>query len=465
MTLHLPPVIPTDAPLLVAYSGGADSALLLTLAKAYGDEHNLPVYAAHLHHGIRGEEADRDLAFCRQTAAAMGIDLFEKHVDIPALSRQTGQSIETAARDARYAFFEELMQAHHLPILLTAHHADDQLETLLFRLLRGSGSKGMGGIPQVRPFGGGWLIRPLLPYTKAEILCECRDRGVTFVTDSTNLSPSHTRNRLRHSVIPLLEELTEHGTPQHAAARLSYAAREDEDCLSALAKANLETALSADGHGLSVTALQGSHPAITKRMIAMLYGTVTAEADPHDGSGTLTAAHLESLLALAEKSVPESALSLPRGTEARIRDGFLYIGPSQVFDPLSLPPTNIDKGETPWGDGVTVSIETSPIPLSPMSGDDVFASAVFPASLPLPLVARTREAGDEIFSHGMHKKLKKLLCDKNIPPHLRDRIPLLCLPDGTPLWYPSVAFRDGYPAPTEGACLRITVRIKKNSTF
>lgn len=465
MTLHLPPIIPTDAPLLVAYSGGADSALLLTLAKAYGDEHKVPVYAAHLHHGIRGEEADRDLTFCRQTAAAMGIDLIEKHVDVPALSRKTGQSIETAARDARYAFFEELMQMHRLPILLTAHHADDQLETLLFRFLRGSGSKGMGGIPQVRPFGGGWLIRPLLAYTKAEILCECQNRGIAYVTDSTNLSPSHTRNRLRHSVIPLLEELTEHGTPQHAAARLSHAAREDEDCLSDLAKSTLETALSADGHGLSVTSLQGSHPAISKRMIAMLYETVTAETNLHDGSGTLTAAHLEALLVLAEKSIPESALSLPRNTEARIRDGFLYIYPATFFDPLSVPPMAIDIGEAPWGDGVMISIEASPIPLSPASGDDVFASATFPANLPLPLVARTREAGDEIFSHGMHKKLKKLLCDKNIPPHLRDRLPLLCLSDGTPLWYPSVAFRDGYPAPTKGACLRITVRITKNNKF
>ncbi len=461
MILHLPPTVLADAPLLVAYSGGADSALLLALAKAYGDEHKIPVFAAHLHHGIRGKEADRDLDFCRQTSAAMGIHLFEKYVDVPALSRATGQSIETAARNARYAFFEELMQMHHLPVLLTAHHADDQLETLLFRFLRGSGSRGMGGIPQVRPFGGGWLVRPLLSYSKAEILDACQGNGISFVTDSTNLEASHARNRLRHTVIPLLEELTEHGTPQHAAARLSHAAREDEDCLTALAKAQTDAALSDDGHGLSIAALQGNHPAISKRMIAMLYETVTAEKNLRDGSGTLTASHLEALLTLIEKNIPESALSLPRSTEARIRGKFLYIRSAEDFGVSPSEPTAVGIGDTPWGDSMTVSVEMSLALLPPVSGEDVYASAVFPADLPLPLVARKREAGDEIFSHGMHKRLKKLLCDKNVPLHLRDRIPLLCLPDGTPLWYPSVAFRDGYPAPTTGACLRITVRITK----
>ena len=120
-------------------------------------------------------------------------------------------------------------------------------------------------------------------------------------------------------------------------------------------------------------------------------------------------------------------------------------------------PIPLPAGITRWNGRVTLLAEESPVPLSPLDGDAVFASAVFPATLPLPLLLRQREAGDVIRSHGMSKKLKKLLCDKNIPPHLRDILPLVCLPDGTPLWSPSVAFRDGYPAPQEGACLRITV--------
>ena len=155
LKLQFPPGIPTNVPLLVAYSGGADSSLLLALAKAYGELHQVPVFAAHLHHGIRGAEADRDLNFCRQTARGLGIPLFEKRVDIPALAHVSGKSLETEAREQRYAFFHEIMEAKKIPLLLTAHHADDQLETLLFRFLRGCGTKGVGGIPKVRPLAYG----------------------------------------------------------------------------------------------------------------------------------------------------------------------------------------------------------------------------------------------------------------------------------------------------------------------
>jgi tRNA(Ile)-lysidine synthetase-like protein len=116
--------------------------------------------------------------------------------------------------------------------------------------------------------------------------------------------------------------------------------------------------------------------------------------------------------------------------------------------------------------GFSVSVESSDTLLSPAEGYDIYASAVFTADLPAPLLARKRKEGDIILSHGMHNKLKKILNEKKIPAHLRDRVPLICLPqgepngepDGSPLWYPRAAYRDGYPAPEVGPCLRITVR-------
>jgi tRNA(Ile)-lysidine synthetase-like protein len=98
-----------------------------------------------------------------------------------------------------------------------------------------------------------------------------------------------------------------------------------------------------------------------------------------------------------------------------------------------------------------------------LEGEGIQGSAVFPSDLPIPLLLRNREAGDVILSHGMHKKLKKLLCDKGIPIHLRDSVPLVCLPGGEPLWYPGAVFRDGYPAPSAGACLRITVYVNRRA--
>lgn len=466
-----------DAPVcLVALSGGADSRLLLELSvralleREPSEAVGKRIMAAHLHHGIRGEEADRDEAFCRSLCDKLEIPLIVEHADIPTLAAETGESPETVARRVRYDFFVRCMQAHGIPVLLTAHHANDNLETVLDRLLRGSGTKGMGGIPPTRVIGLSHddsdltVIRPLLEWTRRDILEACQEMGLDYVTDSTNLETACTRNRLRHTVIPTLEAVAGEGVPQHAAARLSHAAREDEDCLMRLAEAQAEAARSTDGHGLRLDLLQAQHPAIAKRMMTILYEHVTAEVNPLDGSGTLAATHLEALCELVQKGIPESSVSLPRGTQARLRNGWLHIRPAEDFhDPASPPkPLSLSEGYTEWGRDVTVLLERSPSRLFPLEGENIWASAVFPAEIKLPLMARSREPGDTILSHGMTKKLKKLLCDTDIPLHLRDRIPLICLPDGTPLWYPGAAFRDGFPAPTEGACLRVTLFVETN---
>ena len=477
--------LPDASAYLVALSGGADSRLLLELTvralleREPGEAVGQRILAVHLHHGIRGEEADRDEAFCRRLCEDLGVPLIVERADIPALAAEWGESLETAARQVRYELFLRVMRTHDIPILLTAHHADDNLETVLDRLLRGSGIKGMGGIPPTRVMGKAQdgtdltVVRPLLDWTKRDILTACADLGLDYVTDSTNGEPAYTRNRLRHTVIPALESVAGEGIPQRAAERLTRAAREDQECLMELAEARVKTCLSPEGDGLFLKELQTHHPAISKRMMLLLYEHVTAEANPHDGrglstagtpaAGTLSAAHLEALCELIQKGVPESSVTLPRGMEARVRGEWLYIRPAEAFD--SFPPANsisLSEGFTEWGSGVTVLMEVSPEPLSPKEGEGVWASAIFPPDLPQPLIARARGPGDTILSHGMTKKLKKLLCDKDIPPHLRHRIPLLCLPDGTPLWYPGAAFRDGYPAPKEGACLRITVFLTSN---
>lgn len=475
--------LPHASAYLVALSGGADSRLLLELSvralleREPGAAVGGRIVAAHLHHGIRGEEADRDEAFCRRLCDEWDVSLIVEHADIPAMAAESGESVETVARRARYDFFLRVMQTHSIPVLLTAHHADDNLETVLGRLLRGSGTKGMGGIPPARAIGlaedGSELtvVRPLLDWTKRDILAACHEMGLDYVTDSTNEETVYTRNRLRHTVIPALESLAGEGIPQRAAARLSRTAREDEECLMELAEAQVPDALSPEGDGLRLDCLQSHHPAISKRMMTILYEGVTAEADLHDGRdlstvGTLSAAHLEALCELIQKGIPESSVTLPCGMEARVREDWLYIRPAEAFgeSPPPTEPAFLSEGYTRWGQGVTVLVEFSPELLPPKEGDSVWASAVFPATLPLPLMARCREAGDTILSHGMHKKLKKLLCDKDISIHLRERIPLICLSDGDPLWYPGAVFRDGFPTPETGACVRITLFLEKNMT-
>lgn len=481
--------MPPDTPLLVAFSGGADSRLLLELTVRWARRNGAPVTAAHLHHGIRGAEADRDQAFCRDTAARLGVPFVTRRVDVPALAARTGRSVEWEARAARYGFLTGVMQEEHIPLLLTAHHADDQLETLLLRLLRGSGTRGLGGIPPVRPVPGGLVIRPLLGCTRADILETCRRMGLDYVTDSTNLADDCTRNRLRHRVIPLLEELSGPGVPQRAAVRLCRAAREDDDCLWQGAQALSPKVCGEDG-SLSQAALCALPPAYAKRCLLAAYEQRIQAPLPADR--TLTAAHLEALMTLVSTEGntgihADAEVLLPGGWRGRLREGRLVFVPPEDADgdrPDDRPdgsasdvavPLRLAPGKNRWhpgrGEDTVILLEESPAPLSPCTGEGVLASAVFPAALPRPLWARKRRPGDTLLSHGMTKKLKKVLCDKHIPLPLRDCLPLICLPaepgdsadppgeagPGQPLWFPTAIFRDGWAPPADGPCLRLTV--------
>ncbi len=185
---------------LVGFSGGADSSLLLSLLS---QTDGITVAAAHLNHGIRGEEALRDEYFCKRFCDENNITLYVKRADIPKIARESGLGIEEAARNARYEFFNEICNEHGYDVIATAHNADDNLETVLFHLVRGTGLDGLCGIPPVRDN----IIRPLILYSKEEIYDGCRQLGVPFITDSTNTDIAYRRNYLRCEVIPKLKQL------------------------------------------------------------------------------------------------------------------------------------------------------------------------------------------------------------------------------------------------------------------
>ncbi len=187
------------APVMLAFSGGADSSLLLRFLL----EASIPVTAVHVHHGIRGQEADRDEAFCRSVCREMNVSFLSFHINVPSLAAERGKGIEETAREARYECLEAARVKYGIPYLMTAHHADDNLETVLFRLIRGTGLPGLCGIPPCR----GPILRPLLTCEKKDILQACREKNIPFVTDSTNDDLSSTRNFLRHEIIPRLETL------------------------------------------------------------------------------------------------------------------------------------------------------------------------------------------------------------------------------------------------------------------
>jgi tRNA(Ile)-lysidine synthase len=197
--------------LAVGLSGGADSVALLRALALRSTELGLVIHAAHLHHGLRGDEADADREFCRELAAGLGIPFHESRVDTGAESRanaETGkgnETIEEAARRLRYAWFRRLMAAGEVDAVATAHTLDDQAETVLARFLRGAWTEGLAGIHPAIEFAEGRVVRPMLAATRAQVEEFLHGLGQMWREDSSNRHLTYTRNRIRHQLLPLLE--------------------------------------------------------------------------------------------------------------------------------------------------------------------------------------------------------------------------------------------------------------------
>lgn len=193
----------------VGLSGGADSVALLRVLADRGRELGIVLHAAHLHHGLRGTEADADLAFARELAAALGVPFREQHVDTAAEAQpapgKPGETIEEAARRLRYAWFRRLMAEVPLDAVATAHTLDDQAETVLARLLRGAWTEGIAGIHPVVAHPEGQILRPLLATRREAVEAYLHALHQPWREDTTNRHLTYTRNRIRHELLPMLE--------------------------------------------------------------------------------------------------------------------------------------------------------------------------------------------------------------------------------------------------------------------
>lgn len=215
--------------LVVGLSGGADSVCLLSVLSMivhdYIEEigHEIRITAVHVNHGIRGEEAQRDETFAKRTADSMGIELVCFNLEIPKMAKQEGISQESAGRIARYRCFRQVAADRGMTDyrIAVAHHMDDQAETVLMHIIRGSGMAGLNGMRAV----SGDIIRPLLCVTREEILSYLKDNGLSYVTDSTNLDNEYTRNMVRNCLIPSMEKLN----PQLKTA-LNNLAKDSSEC-------------------------------------------------------------------------------------------------------------------------------------------------------------------------------------------------------------------------------------------
>jgi len=402
MSIKLDPAPPRDRKLLCAVSGGADSMCLLHLLLRSGFD----VTAAHLEHGIRGAEALRDAAFVERWCKEQGIPVVVEHADVPAFAAENGLGIEEAARKVRYDFLYRTADRIGAVRILTAHNLDDNAETLLFNLARGSGTAGLCGIPRE----SGMLLRPLLHVSRREIEEYLDENAVPHVEDSTNQSDDYTRNLIRHHVLPALRGINPRFS--EAAARTARLAGQDEDCLSAEAAAFLERELQNDS--LDLKALRALHPAIASRVVRKLFPGLTME-------------RADAVLTFLQGS-EYGLLELP-GHTLRREQGRLYLEAEGEF---SLPERRLPPGERleiPELD-LAVLLEES---VADAEIHDLFKTSFLKYEIvSSDLLCTGRRPGDCIrpLGRGLSKRLSALFKEAGYTRRMRDTCLILRNQDG-----------------------------------
>jgi len=273
----------------IGLSGGADSVALLRALAERSGELGLVVHAAHLHHGLRGAEADADLEFARSLAAELGIRFHEARVDAAAEAQQHGETVEEAARRLRYGWFRILMSETPLDAIATAHTLDDQAETVLAKFLRGAWTEGLSGVYPAVEFAEGRIVRPLLQTTRPEVEAYLKQLGQSWREDSSNRQLTFTRNRIRHELLPLLEGWNPR-LGQHL-AQMADLARDEEAWWAAeidrLARQLLLPGRPVRGGGraageviaLDVTRLAALAPAVQRRLLRHAAAVLGARPD------------------------------------------------------------------------------------------------------------------------------------------------------------------------------------------
>ncbi len=424
--------------ILVGLSGGADSVCLLTALHNVSEKMCFKVYALHINHMIRGEEADRDEAFCRALCKEMGVTFAVKRADIPTMAKAASQSLELCAREYRYKAFIKHCVDNKITFTATAHNANDNAETVLYNILRGSGLDGVCGIPAKRDN----IIRPILGKTRSEILAYLDACGRSFVTDSTNLENDYTRNYIRNVLLPSAEKVNTNAVG--ALNKLSKAASADAEYL----------------NGVVNEKLSSGEPCVLKDLPKALQVRAVRNLCLKNCGFVPESKHVgaicKGLLSGGEKH-----FSLPSGYNAVTCNGVLSFEKANA-EVAVIDNAYLEEGHNSFACG-TVNIEMRYG--SYRKGIDLEDKLHFFVSLDREAIVgdmyvRSRQRSDCFTVRNINRNLKKCFINKKIPASIRVLIPVICDSQGI-VYVPFIGAADRvYNKKSKDTC-NITVAIER----
>ena len=409
-------LMPPGARVLVGLSGGVDSVVLLDVLLRLG----YAVRAAHVNFALRGEASDGDEAFVRSWCAGRGVPLAVARFDTRAEAAARGLSVQETARVLRYDWFAERAAADGCPFVAVAHHLDDQAETVLLQLFRGSGPEGLAGMPVARSLGGATLVRPLLVARRAAIEAYARAAALPWRDDASNLSPRYRRTAVREHILPLAEAHFGAGVyanvARAAALMRDYVAASLHPALAeAFAGAGVEEE---QGGSLVLERMRAAEPVWQRRLILEALRRWLPGAP-----GSFTAA--ETVAALIDAQ-PGRRVAFAQGTVWRERGRLRFVPAAALAAPVL--PAVLEPGvpvRVPGGTLLLTPLEALPGGLNPGTPDVAFVDA---GRLAQPLTVRPWRDGDRFRPLGMQgtKKVSDYLTDARVPPHRRRDVCVVC---------------------------------------
>lgn len=399
---------------IIGFSGGADSSAILH----YLSKKTKKLLAIHINHMIRGEEALRDEFFCKNVCKKYGVKFLSYRVDIPLLAAERKQGLEETAREERYKIFNKIIsQNGDYKCIVTAHNANDNAETVIFNLSRGSGARGISGIKPVLNN----IFRPLIYCSKEEILEYCKENSISYVNDSTNMDTDYTRNYIRHEIVPMLEKINP--SFLDSCIRMGELLRDDEKfiqsvCDKIITENKIRTRINTE------LFVSQERPVASRILMYLAKETLDRKA-------------IDACLKLAKYGSVGQYVNLPNKLSFKKERGYVKFVKTESLTKASYNIKLKDGLNYIKEADTVISLNCELIPEKKY----VLVEAI-KLLTEGQLYVRSKKDGDKMLQGKMTKKLKTIFCDKHIPSHHRDKIPLICDDKGI-VYIPSITARDG----------------------